>query len=413
MLSLGVALGCGANPIEDPGPPPPEWTAAGDAVVAANNRFAFDLYGQLAEKPGNLFFSPFSGHAALTMTAAGARNETLAEMRKVLHLPDDRVTDAGYGQLLPRVNGAGVAPSARGYELRTANAVWAQKGMSWQPEFQARLAGYGTGAFREADFPANPEAERKRVNDWAEQETSGRIKDLVPRGAINRTTRMVLGNAVYFKGEWQARFDPKRTYPRPFKLADGTTKDIPMMFREGDFRYYAAPDRDAQGEPEFQVAEVPYKGDQVSMVILLPRKPDGLAALAKKVTPDLLSRWLSQAVEAKETPLGLPKLRIETESVSWKEPLVKLGMPSAFADGQADFSGMTGAPNLCIADVFHKAFVDVNEEGTEAAAATAVIMREVAAPVVMDRFIADRPFLFLIRHKPTNAILFVGRFEKP
>lgn len=414
ILGLGVALGCGSAttpPEDDPGPPPPAWTADGDAVVAANNRFAFDLYGQLAEKPGNLFFSPFSGHAALTMTAAGARNETLAEMRKVLHLPTDAVTDVGYGQLLPRVNGAGVAPKKRGYQLRTANAVWAQKGESWRLEFQTRLAGYGTGAFRDADFIAGPEAERKRINDWAEQETNGRIKDLIPERVIDDKTRMVLANAVYFKGLWEAPFDPKQTHPAGvFTLADGTKTAVPLMSREGGFRYYSAPEQGGGWEPEFEVAELPYKGDQVSMVILLPRKPDGLPALMKKVTPDSLNQWLTQANDAKEMPLRMPKFRIETESMSWKEPLAKLGMPTAFLDGKADFSGMSDKLLLHIHAVIHKAFVEVNEEGTEAAAATAVIMAAVSA---RREFVANHPFLFLIRHKPTNAILFVGRFEKP
>lgn len=407
VLLLAGLLGCVASSTPTPPPPPASPpTAEAKAIAEANNRFALAFYRELAKEPGNVIYSPLSLHAALSMTAAGAKGQTLAEMRQVLHLPEDPAADAGYRDLLGRVTG-----DRPGYRLRTANAVWGQTGYPWQPEFSARLKdGFGSG-IREADFIRQPEVERVRINTWAEKETEGRIKDLIAEGMLDRTYRMVLANAIYFKGEWAERFDPKRTHPAPFTLADGNKVNVPMMTREGGFRVFAA--RTAgQWQPDFWAAELPYKGGETSMVLLVPGKHDGLPQLEKMLTPEALTGWLAAMKSASDVPLSLPKFKIETARPQYlhNDRLSQLGMPTAFIDGKADFTGMTTAQRLFIGFVVQKAFVEANEEGTEAAAATAVGMKAVSAPLP---YRADRPFLFLIRHLPTGAILFVGRYEKP
>ncbi|MFO0851592.1 MAG: serpin family protein [Gemmataceae bacterium] len=406
-LFLVGLLGCVASSTPAPPPPPASPpTAEAKAIAEANNRFALAFYRELAKEPGNVIYSPLSLHAALSMTAAGAKGQTLAEMRQVLHLPDAPAADAGYRDLLGRVSG-----ERPGYRLRTANVVWGQSGYPWQPAFAARLKdGFGSG-IQEADFIRQPEAERVRINTWAENETDGRIKDLIAEGMLDRTYRMVLANAIYFKGQWAEQFDPKRTRPAPFTLADGTKVNVPMMSREGGFRVFA--ERTAgQWQPDFWSAELPYKGGETSMVLLVPGKPDGLPALENKLTPEALAGWLAAMHDAGNAYLSLPKFKIETAGPQYQHNsrLSKLGMPAAFIDGKADFTEMTTAERLFIGFVVQKAFVEVNEEGTEAAAATAVGMKAVSAP---PSYQADRPFLFLIRHQPTGAILFIGRYEKP
>jgi serpin B len=250
-----------------------------------------------------------------------------------------------------------------------------------------------------------------RINRWAEDQTRGRIKDLIREGMITKLHRMVLANAIYFKGEWSKKFDPQRTIPLPFTLADGTKTPVPMMRREGGFRWYAAAVPAGRWEPELQVAELPYKGGELSLVVLLPGTHDGLPALEAKLSADALAGWLAQARDAGETEISLPKFRLETDAVMLVKPLQKLGMTAAFDPSAADFTGMHTSPEQLFVDfVVQKAFVDVNEEGTEAAAATAVGVRATSA---RRDFRADRPFLFLIRDAKHGTILFMGRVHKP
>ena len=405
ILVLAAIVGC-SRPGPPPAPEPVTVTAEGKAVAAANNRFAFDFYGKLREKPGNVFVSPLSLHAALSMTAAGANGQTLAEMRKVLHLP--AAPDAGYANLL-----AAAVGDRPGYQLRTANAVWGQTGYPWRPTFTGRLtAGFGA-PLKEADFQMQPDAERLRINAWAEEQTSGRIKDLIAEGMIDARFRMVLVNAVYFKGEWAEQFDAKRTRPAPFTRSDGSKADVPMMNREGGFRVFAERSPGAW-EPNFWVAELPYKGGEVSLVLVVPGRPDGLLALETRLSPEVLDGWLAAAVSEERAELALPKFKLETkylEMASKPGPLHALGMPTAFDPGRTDFTAMhSGTEQLYIAFVVQKAFVEVNEEGTVAAAATAV---GVSLTSASPSYRADRPFRFLIRHNPTGAILFLGRYAGP
>ncbi|QJW95892.1 serpin family protein [Frigoriglobus tundricola] len=394
LVVLGVLSGLTGCRAKDPGPPVP-WSADMQAVADGNNQFAFDLYAKLCDREkGNLFFSPYSAHTALAMTATGARGTTRDEMVAVLHLPTDEQQVAAAGDLARYY-----AHPRKDYELSVANAIWGQKGFPWRPEFlNGQTDRFGSG-FQDADFATDPDGERQRINQWAAEKTRDQVKELVPPGLVTKTQQMVLANAIYFKGAWQSQFDPKHTTSLPFTLADATTVPVPMMRREGGFRHYAefapADQRAGRWEPEFQVAELPYKGAELSMVVLVPGTHDGLPALEARLSAPALDGWLIKAQNANDTGLYLPKFKLETGAMMMREPLQALGMRRAFDPAGADFTGMhTSTEALFVNFVVQKAFVDVNEEGTEAAAATAVGLMKTAAKL---DFRADRPFLFLIR----------------
>lgn len=368
-------------------------------IVRGNNDFALAVYQQLAAgQKGNIFFSPNSIHAALAMTATGARGNTAAQMAKTLRLPGQNPHGA-YAALLKQLK----PPEQGGYELRVANALWGQKGYPWVEEFlDTTKANYDAG-LREVDFVTATEAARRTINAWVEGQTNDKIKDLLKPGVLNPLTRLVLTNAIYFKGDWASQFDKKLTRAMPFKLsASGTTK-VPMMYQKAKFGY--TEDKTAQ------ILSMPYKGKDLSMLVLLPKKVDGLADMAKKLTANNLAAFAAKAYR-REVRVYMPKFKM-TSQFSLKQVLTAMGMSDAFAPGKADFSGMNGKEDLFISAVIHKAFVDVNEEGTEAAAATAVVVgltSAVAQPLV---FRADHPFLFVIRHDRTGAILFMGRVMNP
>jgi serpin B len=377
--------------------------ATDNPIPAANTSFGCDLYAKLRAEKGNVFFSPFSIESALAMTAHGAKGKTLTEMQKTLHLPaETEKTSDGFKTLLATLNGEG--KKDRGYELSVANALWGMKGYPWRQEFlKASKAAFGAG-LEEVNFADEPTA-RKTINDWVEANTNKKIKDLIPSGVLDADTRMVLTNAVYFKGQWEVEFDKKLTKDGPFTQADGTKKDVPLMHRTGELRY-------AEGD-DWQAVDLGYKGKETAMTVLLPKTADGLADLEKTLSPDLLA-GIFKGVARPKVILTLPRFKAETK-FSLREPLEGLGMKDAFT-GKADLTGMHTSPEkLFISHVLHKAFVEVNEEGTEAAAATAVVVSKASA-AIDDRpkvFKADRPFLFVIRHTPTNTVLFAGRFEKP
>ncbi len=389
-------------------------------VADANTAFGCDLYGELAKANAgqNLFFSPLSIEAALAMTAAGAAGNTFDEMQKVLRLPkDETATDAGFKHIFAKINDAETPAEKRGYTLSLANAIYAQQGFAWEKPFTDRVAtAYGAGIL-DADFQADPEKERRRINSWVEKETRDKIKDLIAKGILTKLTRMVLVNAVYFKGDWESAFKKDVTKDQPFFLADGGKVDAPLMYQRGAFGLYQ--------DDTLQALELPYKAGQMAMVALLPRKKDGLAELEKALTPANLGKWTESFRQQAGAAVGrrsdkvdvfLPKFKIET-SYALKESLGSLGMKDAFIRGKADFSRMSPmalSDELHISAVVHKAFVDVNEEGTEAAAATGVVLegRKSAAPPI-PVFRADHPFLFLLVHRPTSAILFQGRVTNP
>jgi serpin B len=399
LLSLfaGLCLASSARPDDKPDP----LAADTVAVVRGNNQTAVDLYAQLRDKDGNLFFSPYSMSTALAMTYAGARNETAKEMATALHFPLelDRLAPA-FGSLYKRINGD---EKKRGYQLSTANALWGQKDYKFLPDFlKLTRSNFGAG-LEEVDFINATEPSREKINRWVEKETREKIKDLMPRGSITGDTRLVLTNAIYFKGDWEEQFKKDLTREELFKLGGEKTVKVPLMNRTSKVNYF-------EGDT-FQALEMPYKGKELSMVVLLPKKVDGLPDFEKELTADKLATWMTR-LRSREVMIALPKFKM-TSQFSMNDVLSRMGMKKAFVPGGADFSGINGATNLFISAVMHKAYVEVNEEGTVAAAATGIGFKTTSLPPPKPVFRADHPFLFLIRDVQSGSILFLGRLVNP
>lgn len=378
-------------------------------IVAGNTAFALDLYRLLsAEKAENLFYSPYSISVALAMTYAGARSETEKQMASALHftLPQERLHPA-FNALDLYFTSLGQQPQGSDegtpFRLHIANALWGQQGYEFLGDFLDTLAqNYGAG-LRLVDFNSNPEAARQRINQWVSDQTEQKIKDLIPPGVLNPLTRLVLTNAIYFNAAWLYPFQKEATTEEPFTLLNGEKVNVPMMKLNKSLFYAESKD--------YQLVALPYEGGNLEMVIILPAEGQ-FEAIQANFTPD----WLTQALNARQLQtvhLSLPKFKIESD-FSLVNALSTLGMPIAFQPDQADFSGMDGKRDLYIGEVLHKAYVDVDEAGTEAAAATAVIMELTAAlpeqPVTMT---VDRPFLFLIRDVQNGALLFLGQVTQP
>ncbi len=372
------------------------------AVAEGNNVFAIALYGRLRSRSGNLFFSPESISTALAMAYAGARGNTASEMAKALHftLAPDKLHPA-MGALLSDLNAAHA-----GYQLSVANALWAQQGYSFLDDFLNLLkTAYGAG-LNQLNFKSATEAARLSINQWVEQKTQDKIKDLLQPGALRSDTRLVLTNAIYFKGDWETQFDKAQTKDEDFHLSPSQIAKVPLMHREGRFSYYDG--------GSFQALEVPYKSKELSLIVFLPKDPGGLPELEQSLTDSNLRQWLRQLFPVAKVIVTIPKFK-ETQEFELGSTLSAMGMPQAFA-ANADFSGMTGHRDFAISEVIHKAYVDLNEEGTEAAAATAVTMRAMAmrapeAPPPVFR--ADHPFVFMIRDNRSASILFMGRLADP
>ncbi len=371
-------------------------------VVEGNNAFAVALYGRLRNQSGNLFFSPESISTALAMAYAGARGGTASQMAKTLHftLPPEKLQPA-MGALLSDLNAA-----HDGYQLSVANALWAQQGYTFLDDFLNLLkTNYGAG-LNQVNFKGATEAARVTINQWVEQKTQDKIKDLLQPGALRPDTRLVLTNAIYFKGDWETQFDKAQTKNEDFHLSKAQTTTAPLMHREGRFNYFDG--------GTFQILEVPYKSKELSMIVFLPKDPGGLPALEQSLTNSNMQQWLKQMVSVSKVIVTIPKYKM-TQQFSLGSTLSAMGMPEAFG-ASADFSGMTGHRDFAISEVIHKAYVDVNEEGTEAAAATAVTMRALAmrAPEAQPPiFRADHPFVFMIRDNRSASILFMGRMADP
>jgi len=374
------------------------------AVVECNNAFAVDLYGKLRKQDGNLFFSPESISTALAMAYAGARGKTAREMAATLHfsLPPEQLHPA-MGALL-----AGLNAEHAGYQLHMADALWAEQSYTFLDSFlKLTSADYGAGLNR-VDFKHSPDEVRATINQWVTQKTADKITNLIPRGGINASTRLVLTNAIYFKGDWATQFDKKQTQDEDFHLSASQTIKASLMHRNGGFNYFDG--------GTFQVLEIPYKTNELSMIVLLPNDVAGLPALEQSLTEANARQWLRPGRFVSKVVLTMPKFKM-TREFELAGTLGAMGMSRAFQADAADFSGMTGKPDLSISAVIHKAFVAVDEEGTEAAAATAVTTRAAIArapdrsqPIV---FRVDHPFLFLIRDNHSGAILFMGRVTDP
>lgn len=402
LLSLafwGVLLAMNPAPVlEDKSDP-----AALKIFASETNQFGFDLFQQLRSEPGNLFLSPYSVSAALAMTATGARGETAQQMTKVLHIPDDVKRFAGLHQGLMN----SLLNKPIGYDIRIANALWGQKQYQFKADFISLVQRDFRAEARNLDFAADANASRLTINAWVEEQTNNRIKDLLPSGSITPLTRLVLTNAIFFKGTWLTPFDKKFTKPLDFSLTASEKVKADMMYRSGAMNYSETDD--------LQTLELPYKGNRLSMVVLLPKKRDGLSAVEAGLTSETLNTWIA-SLKSTKVNLTFPRIKT-TYSASLSKTLPLMGMVDAFNQSKADFSGMDGTRDLSISDVVHKAFCEINEEGTEAAAATGVVMPLRAAPPRKEpppvEFKADHPYLYLIRDTQTGALLFLGRVTDP
>jgi serpin B len=374
--------------------------SAASPIVEADNQFALDLYGQLdKEKPGeNLFFSPTSISLALSMTAAGAKGQTEAEMAQVLHLTGNLPqAHAEYRKLLQRWNEEG---KNRGYQLRVANRLWGQKGYSFLENYLTLTRQEYGAEMGIVDFDRQTEAARKTINTWVEQQTAEKIKNLIPEGVLDGMTRLILTNAIYFKGDWANQFKKEMTREEDFTVSATRKVKVPLMQQKRKYPYLE--------DDMLQALELPYKGEDLSMLVLLPKKIDGLTELEKSLSAAKIDALRSKH-QSSAMMVFLPKFRLES-SFTMNSTLQSMGMKAAFQAKLADFSGMDGKRDLSIGAVLHKAFVDVNEEGTEAAAASATIL---AAPGPIEPppiiFRADHPFVFMICDKRDGNILFLGR----
>ncbi|MBP8604453.1 MAG: serpin family protein [Phycisphaerae bacterium] len=385
------------------------------AIVEGNTAFALELYAQLKNQDGNLFFSPFSISTALALVYAGAKEQTARQMAQTLHFPFDTEPNAlelsepfhpAFGRLITQMNRQGQKGD---YLLSIANALWGQKDYPFLDSFIMLNKNFYHAGLETVNFISETEAVRLKINQWIQDKTQDKIKNLIPAGALSAATRLVLTNAIYFKGSWAEEFDPKLTQNEPFYISHDRTVPAPLMHRRGKYRYGEHVSfRTARGI-KVETLELPYKGGDLSMVVLLPEK--GYAGrFEEDLTAKLLTQWMN-SMQMKAVDVYLPRFKIESQ-FSLSQTLAAMGMPDAFGS-TADFSGITGTKDLFISDVLHKAFVEVNEEGTEAAAATAVIAPTAAVPEPPLVFRADRPFVFVIKDNKTGSILFIGRIMNP
>ena len=398
------------SPVSTPsGPFSPASPAELKSLIASTDAFAVDLYRQIANTgPGNLAMSPASIALALGMTYAGARGETARQMHDALHLKlDATATHRAFGTLLrswaPR--------DGRPYELSVANRLFGEKTVEFRPSFLDATGSFYGAPLEALDFIPAPDDARKHINEWVAEQTRDKIVDLLPEGSIRDDTRLVLTNAIYFLGQWQRAFAKDSTHTAPF-FAPGGQVDAELMHQEGSFAY---------GEVDgMKVLHMPYQGDDLAMTVLLPDAVDGLSAVEEKLSADALQRWIG-STGGQRVRLWLPRFKIAPEApIALGKMLRDQGMPLPFDRTNADLGGIADLErlneNLVISEVFHKAFVEVDEKGTEAAAATGVIVVGItrAAPVVEPKELrADHPFLFLIRDTRSGAILFMGRVTRP
>ncbi|XP_074549278.1 leukocyte elastase inhibitor-like [Halichoeres trimaculatus] len=374
----------------------------------ANTSFSLALFKQLSDndKKANVFFSPFSISSALAMVTLGARGNTATQMSECLKTQEcqDEV-HSSFGQLLGELNKAD-AP----YALSVANRLYGEQSYQFVEDFLGSTRKYYDAELEAVDFIANFEAARANINSWVESKTQGKIKDVLAQGVVDSLTRLVLVNAIYFKGSWLKKFQESSTRDAQFRLNKNETKSVKMMHQKSKFPLTYIP------EGNCQILEMPYIGKELSMLIFLPNNIEddstGLEKLEKELTYDNFVEWTRpDMMDTVEVMVGLPRFKME-EKYDLKNVLMSMGMVDAFDMGRSDFSGMSPANDLVLSKVVHKAFVEVNEEGTEAAAATAAVMmlRCAMRPAT---FIADHPFLFFIRHNPSMSILFSGRYCSP
>ena len=396
-----------------------------DAAAKATNELGIDLYHKLATGDENLCLSPYSIQSALAMTFAGADGDTRAEMARVLHFSNDGdAIHASFASLQSALHEMSkktekIAEQSKKRSgpsepitLAVANRLFAQSGYDFRDPFRESVKKFYGAPFETLDFKQNPERERAHINKWVAEQTRDKIRDLIPQGAIKELTRLVLANAIYLKAPWGSEFDGRWTEPKPFHVHGGASVDVPTMKNRKSYGYAK---RDG-----FAVVALPYSGGELQFVILLPDEVNGLAKLESKLNADLLTQCAK--LEVQDVDLELPKFKFEPPTIPLGETLQALGMKTAFdvPQGSANFDRMSPCkPDkyLAISNVFHKTFIAVDEKGTEAAAATAVVMMELTArfekPKEPFHVKVDRPFLYAIQHVPSGACLFIGRVTDP
>jgi serpin B len=385
-----------------------EPSASGDRAVdpdaktaaASINGFAWELYRELAREPGNRCCSPYSIAAALSVAYGGAAGETRQQFARLLHveLPDERWHRAVAGLLAD-----GASDMKRPYELLVANRLWCDAGYTFLPDYLRLAREVYAAPPQQAQFRQQPEAARQTINTWVQQQTRDKIRDLFPSGSINQDTRLVIANAVYFLGTWESMFDERQTRPAPFHLSTQKQVDVPTMYQKAHF-LLTENDR-------WQALQLPYRGGRLAMVVVVPRAVDGLAEIEAAMNAQRWSELLATA-KRREVQVHLPKFVIH-DQFSLNDTLQALGLRDAFRPTVADFSGMDGTRELFIQAVVHKAMVDVNERGTEAAAATGISIGVTSLGPPPAEFRADRPFLFGIVDRQSGLLLFAGRVSRP
>lgn len=369
-------------------------------VVNANNKFAFELYSELDKsEQGNIFYSPYSLSAALAMTYEGAKGQTADEIKSVFHFPESSILRPNFAAIYNDINRGNEA-----YELRTGNALWVQQDYSFLEEYLSTVEKYYGGKAANLDFVKDAEKSRQTINTFIEEQTNDKIQDLIPSGALSPLTKLILTNAIYFKGTWEWEFDKSDTREQDFKITPTNIVKTPTMYMDPDKARFNYADLE-----KLQILELPYKGEKISMLILLPT--ENLEVMEASLTAEKMNEYKAQMKETKLDSISLPKFEFDTK-YSLKDTLSALGMPTAFDFEKADFSGMTAAEKLFISMVIHQAYVKVDEKGTEAAAATGVGMLESAA-MPRNVFRADHPFIFVIQEKETGNFLFLGRVIDP
>ncbi len=443
ILAFVTVTGGAQEPIRESREEKPETQAGRESeAIAGINRFAIDLYrtlggvggpgrsdggtggdppgggpgdaeagdtekGSASTDPssqGNLLFSPYSISSALTMLYSGARGETASQMAGTLHLPSD--VSAVHRSLGELTRSLSSMYDEETFELTIANALWGHEGSSIRESFAEVNSTYYEAGLRLLPFAPDPEGARTTINSWVEKKTNGRITNLLPRGTVNERTRLVVTNAIYFLGKWAIPFEKKRTEDTVF-YADagyeiGAHKTlVPTMHQSDRFGYAEVPGA--------QILKMPYEGRRISMIVILPEEIAGLPSLESKLTFDVLDRWIKSAQNVRQVEVSLPRFGI-TWSGAIKNELMAMGMNDVFVPGRADLSGIDGTRRLFLNDVVHKAFIEVDETGTEAAAATGGVVGITSIrPERPARFVADHPFLFLIRDDTSGSILFLGR----
>lgn len=370
----------------------------GNTQNLSNNQFAIDFYKQIAiEEKGNIFFSPFSLSAAMGMTYAGAKGVSSEQIGKVFHFnANDDKFHTQLGNTIKQINS-----KATTIQLKVVNTLWAEKTYPFNKAYNKLMTTAYSATIKQMDFINNFEQSRLAINDNIFKATNEKIKDLLPPNSLNTLTRLVLTNAIYFKGDWKTMFKKELTSDRDFFLTPQKSIKCKMMSVKSNFNYYE--------DSKIHALELPYVGENFSMVIILPQSNIPLEEVTNFLSNDIIADIIRE-FNKQEVTISIPQFKL-SNGYQLKTLLSKMGMPQPFTD-DADFTGMTTSNKLKISDVFHKAFIEVNEQGTEAAAATAVVVATKSVHFVKS-FIANRPFLFLIREKSTGTILFMGRVVDP